>query len=296
MGRAVAKQLSLGQHTVQIVSRGVRDGGQGPAVTLPGPGKLFSPDTIAGADCIINLAGENIAGSRWSAAARKEIMNSRIHSTASLADSILRNQKAGLPYPKVFISASATGYYGSHPKQEFTENSENGHGFLAGVCRSWENEAVRAESAGVRVVRLRFGHVLELDGGILAKVAVPFRFGAGGYPGSGQQWISWIHRKDLVAVILQAAGDSNWHGAYNACTPNAVTMREFMETLGRVLNRKSRIRIPAFVTRIFFGKMADEILLAGQKVYPERLLQQGYTFQYAFLPDALADIFKNQQS
>lgn len=292
IGRAVASQALLMGKKVHVVSRSSKSNPEDFSVSLPEQGNLFGAETITSTDCIINLAGESIAGSRWNVNVRKKIANSRVEITSCIVKSILRNQKLGLPYPKVVVSASAIGYYGTHPKQKFTENSGNGHGFLADVCRSWETEALKAESLGVRVVRLRFGHVLESDGGMLPQIAMPFRFGVGGYLGDGQQWMSWIHRKDLVNIIMQAVDHEEWQGAYNASTPNAVTMQNFMEILGNALGSKSRIRLPAILAKLLFGDMAEEVLLKGQKVYPKRLLEQGYKFQYPYLYDALADIFK----
>jgi uncharacterized protein (TIGR01777 family) len=292
VGRAVADQLVLRGSRFQIVSRDNKKNQRDSLVQLPAPGQLFSSAIIAETDSVINLAGESIAGSRWNARVRHKILQSRVEITSCIVESIHRNQELGLHYPKVLVNASAIGYYGTHPKQRFTENSGNGHGFLAEVCRRWEAEALKAESLGVRVVRLRLGHVLERDDGLLPKVALPFRFGVGGYLGDGQQWMSWIHRKDLVKIILQAMDDETWEGAYNACTPNAVNMQEFMEVLGNALNSKSRTRIPACLTRLLFGDMAEEVLLKGQRVYPKRLLGQGYEFQYNTLSEALADIFE----
>ncbi|SFM04423.1 TIGR01777 family oxidoreductase [Pelosinus propionicus] len=292
VGRAVVKQLISRRNSFQIVSRDSKNHSRDFVVQLPDPGKLFTSEVIARTSCIINLAGENIAGSRWNRDVREEILNSRVKVTSCIVNSILQNQKRGLDYPKVLINASAIGYYGSHPKQRFTESSGNGHGFLAEVCRAWEEEALRAESLGVRVLRLRFGHVLGMGGGMLPKVIFPFRFGVGGYIGDGQQWMSWIHYEDLVNLILQAVECEEWQGAYNACSPNAVTMKEFMKFLGRVLGSKSRTRIPAFLATVLFGDMAQEVLLKSQKVYPKRLLQQGYTFKYPCLFDALTNILK----
>jgi uncharacterized protein (TIGR01777 family) len=291
IGRAVADQLVLRGSRFQIVSRDNKKNLSDSLIDLPAPGQLFSSAVIAETDRIINLAGENIAGSRWNTRVRHNILHSRVEITSCIVASIRRNQELGLPYPKVLVNASAMGYYGTHPKQKFTENSGNGHGFLAEVCRRWEDEALKAESLGVRVVRLRFGHVLASDGGLLPKVALPFRFGVGGFLGDGEQWMSWIHRKDLVKIILLAMDDETWQGAYNACTPNAVNMQEFMEVLGKALDSRSRIRIPAFLTRLLFGDMAEEVLLKGQRGYPKRLLGQGYEFQYNTLSEALADIF-----
>lgn len=291
IGSAVVEQLLQRGDCIQIVSRNTKKKQESSLVQMPAAGALFSEKVIASFDGIINLAGESIAGSRWDATIRKRILNSRVAATSCIVDSIRRNQERGLPFPKVLVNASAIGYYGTHPQQRFTESSGSGYGFLADVCRAWELEAVKGESLGIRVVRLRLGHVLERDGGMLPRVATPFSFGMGGYLGDGQQWISWIHRKDLVNIIIQALDNGAWQGVYNACTPYAVTMREFMEVLGTTLGSKSRTRIPALLARILFGEMAEEVLLKGQKVYPKRLLQQGYPFQYNQLSEALADIY-----
>lgn len=291
VGKALVDQLLLRGNSIQIVARDKKNQ-RDSLVQLPEPGALFPAAIIAETECVINLAGESIAGSRWNTRVRHKILHSRVEITSCIVESIRRNQELGLPYPKVLVSASAMGYYGTHPKQRFTENSGNGHGFLAEVCRRWEAEALKAESLGVRVVRLRFGHILERNGGLLPKVALPFRFGVGGYLGDGQQWMSWIHRKDIVEIIMKAVEDETWQGAYNACTPYAVNMQEFMEVLGNTLNSKSRTRIPAFLTRLFFGDMAEEVLLKGQRGYPKRLLGQCYEFQYNTLSEALSDIFK----
>jgi uncharacterized protein (TIGR01777 family) len=296
VGKAVADQLILQGSRFQIVSRDNKIDRPDSLVPLPDPGQLFSSTIIAQAESVINLAGENIAGSRWNARVRCKILHSRVDITSCIVESIRRNQELGLPYPKVLVNASAVGYYGTHPKQRFTENSGNGHGFLAEVCRQWEDEALKAESLGVRVVRLRFGHVLERDGGLLPKVAIPFRFGIGGYLGDGHQWMSWIHRKDLVKIILQATDNEAWQGAYNACTPHALNMEEFMKELGNALNSKSRTRIPTCLARLLFGDMAEEVLLKGQRVYPKRLLAQGYEFQYNTLLEALTDIFEKEKA
>ncbi len=189
-------------------------------------------------------------------------------------------------------SASAIGYYGTDLVRTFTENSDKGDDFLATVCQQWEEEAYQAETLGVRVICLRFGHVLARDGGMLQRVAMPFRFGMGGYLGDGQQWMSWIHRKELIGIILQALKQPYWQGIYNLSTPYGVTMEEFMKVLGRTLGSKSRTHVPAFIAKVLFGEMAEEVLLKGQKVFPKRLLNQGYVFKYPYLSDALADIYK----
>ena len=288
IGKAVVGQLSRRGDICQVFFHGdkVRQPG-----ALPLPQTLLAPEVIAGANAVINLAGENIAGRRWTEDVRRRILSSRVDTTRQIVRSIRRNQEQGLACPSVLINASAAGYYGTDPSRCFDEDSSSGHDFLAEVCRQWETEAMQAEELGLRVVRFRFGHVLEQDGGLLARVAVPFHYGLGGYLGHGRQWLSWIHRKELIHIILLALEQDIWRGAYNLCTPNAVTMKDFMKVLGNALDSKSRTFLPSFVVRLLFGEMADIILLQGQRVYPKRLLQQGYIFQYPFLAEALADIY-----
>lgn len=288
VGRALVAELGLRGKVCQIVSR---SNGEGMA-KVPSPGELFSPELISSVTQVVNLAGESIAGSRWNERVRHGIIRSRVEITRSIVASIRRNQELGLAYPEVMINASAVGYYGTHPTTLFTEESENGNDFLAAVCHQWEGEALQAQSLGVRVLCLRFGHILEQDGGMLPRVAMPFRFGVGGYLGHGQQWMSWIHRKDLIEMIVQALDDPKWQGIYNLTTPYAVTMEEFMQVLGQALGSKSRMRVPAFAARLLFGEMAQDVLLQGQKVFPRRLLEQGYIFKYPRLAEALADIYE----
>jgi len=254
-------------------------------------GELFPSELMSKASKIINLAGESIAGRRWNSNVREEILHSRVKMTRRIVASIQRNHEQNLPYPKVLISASAIGYYGTHPSHTFTEDDNNGDDFLSNVCHLWEQEAIIAASFGVRVVRLRFGHILESDGGMLPRVALPFHFGVGGHLGDGQQWMSWIHRKDLIRIILQSLEQTRWQGVYNVTSPHSVTMKEFMEKLGHVMGSKSRVSVPSFIAKLLFGEMAQEVLLKGQKVFPQRLLEQGYIFQYPDLTDTLMDIY-----
>lgn len=294
VGKALANQFALQGIVPYIVSRKSTKDSSGTLIALPNKGELFSSKLIGNTSKIINLAGESIAGHRWNPRVREQILSSRVELTRCIVASIRRNQEKGLPYPKVLVNASAVGYYGTHPAKTFTEESENGDDFLANVCQRWEKEALEAESLGVRVVCLRFGHVLESDGGMLQRVALPFRFGVGGYLGDGQQWMSWIHRKELINIILQSLENLKWQGIYNVTTPNAVTMKEFMEVLGKAVGSKSRMCIPSFIVRFLFGEMAQEVLLKGQKVFPKRLLEQGYVFQYPHLIETLGDIYKNK--
>lgn len=292
VGKALVNQFILQGIVPYVVSRRPTAGLVGSFVTRPAEGELFPTELIGKVSKVVNLAGESIAGRRWNKTVREEILHSRVEMTRCIIASIRRNHDQGLPYPKVLVNASAIGYYGTHPSRTFTEESENGDDFLADVCQRWEGEVLQAQSLGVRVIRLRFGHILEADGGMLPRVAFPFHFGMGGYLGDGQQWMSWIHRTELINIILQALEHTNWQGVYNVTSPHAVTMKEFMEVLGKVLGSKSRVRIPSSIATLLFGEMAQEVLLKGQKVFPKRLLEQGYVFQYPHLPEAFIDIYR----
>lgn len=294
LGRALANQLGLQGVVPYIASRNTPTL-SGLLIPVPKEGELFPAELIGRISKIVNLAGESIAGHRWNKKVQDQILHSRVAMTHCLVASIRRNKEQGLPYPKVLINASAIGYYGTHPYQIFTEESENGDDFLAKVCHQWETTALAAQSLGVRVSCLRFGHILEGDGGMLPRVALPFYFGVGGYLGDGQQWMSWIHRKELINIIFKILADDTWQGIYNLTTPNGVRMKDFMEILGSVLGSKSRVHIPAPMAKLLFGQMAQDVLLKGQKVFPKRLLEQGYNFQYPDLKMALLDIYPKKE-
>src|SRR5882672_5236445 len=238
---------------------------------------------LEGFDAIINFAGENIAGGRWTDDVKRKIHDSRANGTHLLSEAI-----AGLKQPpKVFLCASATGIYGDRDDEILDEQSDSGGGFLAGVCREWEQATEPAAAAGVRTVNLRFGPILAREGGMLAKLLTPFKMGMGGKVGSGKQYISWIALDDAVKAIKLAIDDQTIHGPLNVVSPNPVTNEEFTKTLGHVLNRPTALAVPAFAARLAFGEMADEMLLTSQKVIPKRLSRAGFQFQYPALADAM---------
>lgn len=297
VGKALVKELLQRNMQVIVVSRDakVAEDKEGLSyIGLPLRGALLPPEALNGVQAIVNLAGESIGGRRWNQAVRQRILQSRVSITRCLVESMQRNQEQGISYPRIFISASAIGYYGTDAVRLFTEDSKPGHDFLARVCQQWETEAVQADLLGARVVRLRLGHVLDKDGGMLPRVALPFKLGVGGYLGDGLQWMSWIHRQDVLAVILRALQEESWQGEYNLCAPTPVTMKEFMAVLGETLGSKSRTHVPAVAAKLLFGEMAEEVLLKGQKVYPQRLLQEGYSFLYTHLPEALRAIYSQK--
>jgi len=249
----------------------------------------ISPQVLEGFDVFINLAGENIAGGRWTDEQKRRIRDSRVNGTHLLSEAIAKLARK----PKVFVCASATGIYGDRGDDVLDEQSESGGGFLAGVCREWEQATEPASKAGVRVVNLRFGPILAHDGGMLAKLLTPFRMGMGGKVGSGKQFISWVALDDAVKAIERAIEDESIRGPLNVVSPNPVTNEELTKTLGHVLNRPTALAMPAFAARLAFGEMADEMLLVSQRVVPKKLSAAGYEFQYPELEAALRKYVRN---
>src|SRR5438128_8065932 len=248
-----------------------------------------STQSLQGFDVIINLAGENIAGGRWTDEQKRKIRDSRVNGTHLLSEAIAKmNSK-----PKAFICASATGIYGDRDDEVLNEQSESGGGFLAGVCREWEKATEPASKAGVRVVNLRFGPILAREGGMLSKLLTPFKMGMGGKVGSGKQYISWIALDDAVSAIKLTIDGQTIHGPLNVVSPNPVTNEEFTKTLGHVLNRPTALAMPAFAARLAFGEMADEMLLVSQRVMPKRLNAAGFEFKYPGLESALRHYLAN---
>lgn len=276
VGKALVGELQGLGHEVVLLTR--RD--------VPPPGRALSPEKLTGVDAVVNMAGESIAGARWTDSRKKKIRNSRIHLTRSLADAWLALAANGHEPPKTLISISAVGYYGTHPSADFTEQSPPGTGWLSGVARDWEAEAERVKETGARLVILRLGVVLG-PGGFLERIATPYRFFAGGPAGDGRQWISWIHRDDVVAVIAKALSDPAMQGVYNVTAPRPAMMDEMSASIGAALGRPSWLRVPAIALRLLFGEMAEELILQGQRVLPERLLAMGYSFRHPELRSAV---------
>jgi uncharacterized protein len=238
---------------------------------------------LEGFDAIINFAGENIAGGRWTDEQKRKIRDSRVNGTHLLSEAIARLKQK----PKVFLCASATGLYGDRGDETLDEQSDSGGGFLAGVCREWEKATDPAIEAGVRTVHLRFGPILAREGGMLAKLLTPFKMGMGGKVGSGKQYIAWVSIDDAVNAIQLALKDESFRGPLNIVSPHPVTNEEFTKTLGHVLNRPTALAMPAFAVRLAFGEMADEMLLTSQRVIPKRLHDAGYEFEFPELEGAL---------
>jgi uncharacterized protein (TIGR01777 family) len=239
-------------------------------------------NVLEGADGVINLSGEPIAAQRWTGTQKHRIRWSRLQTTGSLVEAMQKTQRK----PAFLLNASAVGYYGPRGDEAITEAAAPGKDFLSTVCREWEQEAMKAEPLGIRVIRLRTGIVLGKNGGALAKMADPFRFYVGGPLGTGQQWMSWIHLEDQIGLMIHLIENSKASGAVNATAPNPVRMKEFCQILGQVMGRPSWLPVPAFGLRLLLGELA-EMLLTGQRVLPEVASQLGYQFRYVNLENAL---------
>jgi uncharacterized protein (TIGR01777 family) len=276
VGRPACDALRAAGHAVTIVSR---EPGRVPARAIGWDGlRAAMPET----DAIVNLAGESVAGGRWTAARKAAIRASRIEATRALVDAAA----AASPRPKVLVNASAVGYYGAHGDEPLDERAAAGTDFLARVCVEWEAEARRAEALGLRVVLLRVGVVLAPDGGALSAMLLPFRAGLGGPIGGGRQWMSWVHRDDVVGLLREAVANTEYAGPANATSPNPVTNRDFARALGRVLHRPAALPVPGIGLRLLMGEMAT-MLLTGQRVLPKAAERLGYTWQQPELPAAL---------
>ena len=285
IGSALVPLLTTGGHRVTRLVRSQPRPGAAEIHWDPAAG-VVDVASLEGVEAVVHLAGENIASGRWTAARKARIRESRVKGTRTLCRAL-----AHLSHPpKVLVSASAIGYYGDRGSDPLWENSAPGVGFLADVCRAWEEATQPAVEKEIRVVLLRIGIVLSPAGGALAKMLLPFRLGVGGVIGSGQQYMSWVALDDVVGAAHHALVTDTLQGPVNAVAPYPVTNREFTKTLGRVLRRPTFLPMPAFAARLALGEMADALLLASTRVEPKRLLATGYSFRYSELEDALRHV------
>jgi len=285
LGRPLAAGLARHGHEVQILTRRT-----GP---LPAGLVSWQPDGTAGPwasaldqmDGVVNLAGAEMAGRRWTEARKRELRESRMLATRSL----IAAMQVVTARPRVFVSQSGIGYYGPRGDEEIGEHEPRGGDFVAGMAGDWEAEAARAGDMGARLVVLRTGLVLARDGGALGQMLLPFRFGLGGRLGSGRQYVPWIHRRDWIDLVRWSLVSEKVHGTLNATAPNPVTNREFTAALGRALRRPAIVPVPAFALRLAFGELADAVL-TGQRAVPRRALALGFHFRWPLLGPALADV------
>jgi len=256
----------------------------------------WNPDTgelggaAVGAEAVVNLAGASIAGGRWTDARKHVLRASRVDFTRALVSALGKMTAK----PDVFLHASAIGFYGNRGDEILTEASAPGQGFLSELAKDWETEALRAEEFRTRVVLLRFGIILGKKGGALEKMALPFRFGVGGRIGSGRQWMSWVALQDVVQIIRLALTNREMRGPINVVSPDPVRNEEFSKELARALHRPAILPAPAFALRFAMGEMADGMLLASQRVIPEKLAAAGYKFSGEKLSRTLYEILGTQ--
>ena len=280
LGTALTRALQNDRHeTLALVRRAPRDG-----EVQWDPRQPLDPAKLAGCDAVVHLAGKNIAG-RWTEKFKQEVLESRAIGTQTLAAATAESfRRTG--QPRVFVSASGVGYYGSRGDEVLSELSSAGAGFLAEVCKQWEAATNPARAAGVRVVNLRIGVVLAHDGGALKPMLPPFRLGLGGRVGSGQQWWSWVSLDDVIGAMLFAL-HGDLHGPVNAVGPTPVRNADFVKALGKALHRPTIFPLPEFVIRGVMGEMGEELLLTSARAVPEKLQAAGYKFRHPDLDEAL---------
>lgn len=286
IGRALVKELRSAGHVVKVLVRRPPSDEQ-EAFWDPQKG-IPNPEVLQGADAVIHLGGRPIA-TRWTRKVKEEIRTSRVESTRFLVDSL----RTLSPPPRVFLCASAIGFYGNRGDEILTEDSAPGSGFLAETCQDWEAAARKAEAFGTRVVCLRFGQVLSAEGGVLGRLLPVFRAGLGGPIGDGRSWWSWILRRDAVRAISFLLTHEALFGPVNITAPQPVPNAVFARTLARALRRPAIFPVPAFVLKILFGEMAEEVLLASSRVQPEKLLRAGFEFEFPELESAIREALRN---
>ncbi len=285
IGSVLAPFITTQGHQLQRVVRPSSPRESGDVVWDPME-KVNDLSALEGVDAVIHLAGENIASGRWDADKKSKIKESRVVRTRLLSEGLAKLKKP----PRILLCASAIGYYGDRGNESLDETSSGGKGFLAELCRDWEQSTIAARESGIRVVYLRLGVVLSPRGGALAKMLPPFQFGAGGQIGSGQQYMSWIAIDDVAGAIYHCLNQEALSGPVNIVAPHAVTNAEFTKVLGHVLHRPTLLPVPDFGVRMVFGEMADELLLSSAKVKPTKLESTAYKFMYPDLDSALRHV------
>lgn len=288
IGQALVPHLRQAGHSISILSRSRhRDTAQCAFVRSLEELPADSPP-----EAVINLAGASLAGRRWTSAYKEELVASRVQGTRALVDYFGESAQP----PKVLLSASAIGYYGPRGADPLTEEAAPGSGFSSELCQAWEEEAARASEAGIRTCLLRLGVVLDREGGALKQMALPFRFGVASWPGTGHQYLSWVHREDVVSAMAFLLADDQLNGAFNLTAPAPVTQRQFCSAMRKHFRTLPGMPVPGPVMRLLLGEMAGELLLTGQRVVPAALQRAGFEFRHPDIDHALAAILDTQAS
>ena len=276
LGTALTDMLVAGGHQVVPLLREHKSQHKESPLFWSPEENVLDPTQLEGFEAVVNLAGENIASDRWTEERKKRIRDSRVNSTRLLSSTLATLSSP----PNVLVNASALGYYGNRGDEVLTESSQAGHGFLAGVVQEWEAATEPASAKGIRVAMMRIGVVLSPKGGALSRLLPIFQMGGGGILGSGKQYMSWIDIEDVARAFHRAIMSSNLEGPINTAAPNPVTNSEFTKVLGKVLGRPTLFPLPAAAARLMMGEMADELLLASQRLKPEKLEDNGFQFQF----------------
>lgn len=281
IGEALVPALREDGHTLTILTR------QSLASTDDGLGYVRSLDDVdRPVEGVINLAGASLAGQRWNSRYKAEIVDSRLETTGSLGEFFARRDTA----PSVWLNASAIGYYGPRGDEVIDEQGDAGEGFSAELCQAWEGAAQEAVGAATRLCILRLGVVFDRGDGAYPQIAAPFRMGVANWIGDGHQYLSWVHREDVVAVMRHLLQRSELAGVFNVTAPTPVTSRELCSAMKQVHRTLVTVPMPAPVMRLMVGEMADELLITGQQVVPARLRDSGFEFEYPSIDAALSAI------
>lgn len=296
IGQNIIKELLAGGYEIYVMTRNR----QKAATRLESEVNIIEWDNgcpldftgdLKDIDIVINLAGESIANHRWFSPVKERIISSRLRTTCTIVAAINNHTME----PRLLINASAVGYYGACEDEEILETREPGADFLANVCRVWEREAYKVESDLTRVVTTRFGMVLGNGGGALNRMLLPYKFNVGGPLGSGKQWISWIHIKDLTRMIRFIIDHEEVKGPINVTSPTPVRMKDFSKVLGSVLKKPSWMPVPEFLLKIALGEMSG-IVVKGQRVIPQKVMKEGFEFKFPDVRLALKDILETQKN
>lgn len=291
IGSALIKNLAAQRHNITILSRNIKSAEQKLGTQFSYCQSLESLTSFDGYDAIINLAGESIGNKRWSSRQRKKLLDSRLKITSKLVELIKKSETP----PAVFISGSAVGYYGHKRRDVLIESTEPNDNFTHQLCQQWEDCSLEAKNGKTRICLLRTGIVLSLDGGMLPKIMTPFKLGLGSIMGSGNQYISWVHIEDMVNAICYLLSHSSAQGPFNVTSPKPVTNKIFSGILAKNLHRPCWFRIPAFILRLFLGKLSS-LLLDSQRAIPKRLEDIGFSFKYDNIDKAFKSLLYRKQS
>lgn len=287
IGSALTKALvAKGYHVVVLTRNASKSPNKSSSVSYASWSDIN--DAVSGSIAVVNLAGESIAGRRWTEELKKKIVTSRVATTSAVVSAI--HAAPAELRPMVFVSASAVGYYGDSSDAVLTEDTPAGSDFLSDVCRLWESHA-HAVPKGVRVVTPRIGVVLHPDGGALEKMLLPFKLGIGGPLGTGNQYFPWIHLDDMVRIFIESIENEHISGAVNASAPNIVTMSQFASALGKVLSRPTVFKVPGFALSLALGESAV-VVTASQRMVPAKLQALGFDYKFSYVEDALRDLLR----